>query len=405
MQRTNGPPSLNLSAAKARPDGLQPLTASTMSPKSPTSPHSPAYPGSVPGSPFLQDFLQEPSMGRNVVGRDRITADASQRIDANGSTSPTLSAIPQYPESPPGSPKHGREPSKSFFSNLIASKSSHRLQSPDRSGLGSSERATSKSRASSRDRTLYSLRNKGSTPELPKNTRIPEASAVPAIEQHEMGSTSQKPAEEEPVQPLANRRTKPRFGGILGRTKSIRVDDGFKPPHLAPDLSTAQTAASQPPDRDPQYGTALKSAPLRSEIREGAFTEPAGSSVRNRSADRPPRQGQETLSASGRKDKPGPAGSQSSRDGAGTHLFSNIHQTGRGMGDRLGKAGKGFLGKITRSGSSNERELVTDDTYTCTIINLPLVKQTRQTRIAKRMELSNDKTEFWMPALPWRCIE
>jgi hypothetical protein len=97
--------------------------------------------------------------------------------------------------------------------------------------------------------------------------------------------------------------------------------------------------------------------------------------------------------------------SQPARDGAGAHLFSNIHQTGRGMGDRLGKAGKGFLGKITRSGSNNERELVTDDTYTCTVINLPLVKQTRRTRIAKRMELSKDKTEFWMPALPWRCIE
>jgi hypothetical protein len=99
------------------------------------------------------------------------------------------------------------------------------------------------------------------------------------------------------------------------------------------------------------------------------------------------------------------AGSYPSRDGAGAHLLSNIHQTGRGMGDRLGKAGKGFLGKITRSGSSNERELVTDDTYTCTVINLPLVKQTRRTRIAKRMENSRDKTEFWMPALPWRCIE
>jgi len=36
---------------------------------------------------------------------------------------------------------------------------------------------------------------------------------------------------------------------------------------------------------------------------------------------------------------------------------------------------------------------------------LPLVEQTRKTRIAKRLEDSKDKTEFWMPALPWRCIE
>ena len=402
MQRTNGPPSLNLSAAKSRPDGQSPLTASTLSPTSPKFPRSPR---SVPGSPFLQDFLQSSSMGQNVAGKERVKRDAPEGADANGSTSPTISAIPQYPESAPGSPKHGREPSKSFFSNLIASKSSHRLQSPDRNGIGSSERATSKTRASSKDRTLYSLRNKVSTPDLPKNTRMPETSAGIAAEAQEGDSLSQKPAEEEPMQPLANRRMKPRFGGILSRTKSIRVDDGFKPPYLTPELINAQPAAVQLPDRDPQYGTALKSAPLRFENRERAHREQIGSSIRNRSADRPPRQGQETLFVSARKDKPAITGLQPSRDGAGAHLLSNIHQTGRGMGDRLGKAGKGFLGRITRSGSSNERELVTDDTYICNVINLPLVKQTHRTRIAKSMELCRDKTEFWMPALPWRCIE
>jgi len=97
--------------------------------------------------------------------------------------------------------------------------------------------------------------------------------------------------------------------------------------------------------------------------------------------------------------------SHSFRDGSTLQLFSNLQQTGKGVGDRLGKAGKGFFGKITRSGSSNERELVNDENYTLSIINLPLVKQTRKTRIAKRLELSKDKTEFWMPALPWRCID
>ena len=397
MQRTNGPPSLNLSAAKSRPDGQQLSTASTLSP---TSPRSPRSPGSVPTSPFLQDS----SMGRTKAGKERITTESSQQADANGPASPTISAIQQYPESPPGSPTHLREPSKSFFSNLIASKSSHRLQSPDRNGASSSERATSKSRASSKDRTLYSLKNKESTPDLPKTTRGSEKPAGVAGELQERENLPQKP-EDEPVQPLANRRMKPRFGGILSRTKSIRVDEGFKPQHLTPDPITVQAPVGQQLDRDPQYGTALKSAPLRSDHREGAFREVTGSSIRNRSADRPSKQAPESLSTSARKERPPLAGSLSARDGAGTHLFSNIHQTGRGMGDRLGKAGKGFLGKITRSGSSNERELVTDDTYTCTVINLPLIKQTRRTRIAKRLEYSRDKTEFWMPALPWRCIE
>jgi hypothetical protein len=398
MQRTNGPPSLNLSAAKLRPDGQQPLTASTLSPTSSSSPQSP---GSVPTSPLLKDV----SMGRNKAGKDRVNIEVSRRADTNGPTSPTISAIPQYPESPPGSPKHGRDPSKSFFSNLMASKSSHRLQSPDRNGTSSSERATSKSRASSKDRTLYSLRNRGSTPDLPKTIRAPEKVAVVAAESHEPDNFPQKAVGDETVQPSANRKTKPRFGGILSRTKSIRLDDGFKPQNLTPDPINLQVPVGQRPDRDPQYGTALKSAPLRPDHREGVFKESPGSSIRNRSADRPPMPSQESLSTPARREKPVIVGSNPPRDGAGVHLLSNIHQTGRGMGDRLGKAGKGFLGKITRSGSSNERELVTDDTYTCTVINLPLIKQTRRTRIAKRLELSRDKTEFWMPALPWRCIE
>ena len=39
------------------------------------------------------------------------------------------------------------------------------------------------------------------------------------------------------------------------------------------------------------------------------------------------------------------------------------------------------------------------------VISLPLPEQARISRISKRLEDSKDKTEFWMPALPWRCIE
>jgi hypothetical protein len=99
------------------------------------------------------------------------------------------------------------------------------------------------------------------------------------------------------------------------------------------------------------------------------------------------------------------AASSSLSQVSGTSLFSNLKQTSSGAADRLGKAGKGFLGKITRSGSSHEREVVTDDNYVCTTISLPLVEQTRKTRISKKLENSKDKTEYWMPALPWRCIE
>jgi len=71
------------------------------------------------------------------------------------------------------------------------------------------------------------------------------------------------------------------------------------------------------------------------------------------------------------------------------------------------KGGGNFLtrlGKIGRSSSNNEKE-VPDSEYVLKVINLPLVEQARITRISKDLGSCRDKTEYWMPALPWRCIE
>lgn len=76
----------------------------------------------------------------------------------------------------------------------------------------------------------------------------------------------------------------------------------------------------------------------------------------------------------------------------------------------LGKAKSGGgnfftrLGKIGRSSSNSEKE-VPDQEYQLKVITLPLVEQTRISRISKKIEASKDKTEYWMPSLPWRCIE
>lgn len=67
---------------------------------------------------------------------------------------------------------------------------------------------------------------------------------------------------------------------------------------------------------------------------------------------------------------------------------------------------KGLFGKSSRSSSTNEREpTIDDENYQLKVINLPLIEQTRLTRISKRLEDSRDKTEFWMPAFPWRAID
>lgn len=64
-----------------------------------------------------------------------------------------------------------------------------------------------------------------------------------------------------------------------------------------------------------------------------------------------------------------------------------------------------FFGKGGRSSKEAERDAVDDEHYQLKVINLPLVEQTRRTRISKRLEDSRDKTEFWMPAFPWRAID
>lgn len=64
----------------------------------------------------------------------------------------------------------------------------------------------------------------------------------------------------------------------------------------------------------------------------------------------------------------------------------------------------GRLGKIGRASSNTEKEAPEGD-YTLKVINLPLIEQTRITRISKDLGSCRDKTEYWMPSLPWRCIE
>ena len=154
---------------------------------------------------------------------------------------------------------------------------------------------------------------------------------------------------------------------------------------------------------------APKTAPLQ---QDRSLRDMMNSNPRNRSADRQPQNNpsQENLRPRREDGRSGQGLSTSNSrvfresGGAhgGSHIFSNIKNTSSKAADGLGKAGKGFFGKIARSGSSNAKE---EERYVLRVINLPLVDQTRRTRIARRLEDSKDKTEFWMPALPWRCIE
>lgn len=399
MPKSPIPPALNLGSSNdsTQTENVPPLSPSTLSLRSSRSPRS------NPGSPYLKENF-ESAFAQN--GPDRKGEGGSAK---NGSLSPSITAIPQYPPSPPRtSPKHNRDTSRSFFSNLVASKSSHRLQSLDQGGQEEADRdrTVGRGRSNSKDRVLQSSRDKSSTSDLLRNVTTSEMQRDHSADRTLSGSdTSSQPLDAGGLSNGQARKSKGRFG-LLNRSRSIKSDDQPGPkPSLPKKLDLNVPTASS---RDPQFSEPMKTAPLRNDHRERAFGESVGSTQRNRSADRPSvpsERGQESFPPRNNRAGGSLANSNSFKEATGTALLSNLHQTGKGAADRLGKAGKGLLGRITRSGSGHERELVTDDNYTCTTLNLALVKQTRRTRIARRLEFSKDKTEFWMPALPWRCIE
>src|SRR5699024_2406194 len=81
------------------------------------------------------------------------TLPVSPSLSSTGEpTTPGVTAIPQYPPSPPkDSPRHTRDPSRSFFSGLKAPKSSHKAQRSDCSNTSGDK---PKSRGSSTDRKI-----------------------------------------------------------------------------------------------------------------------------------------------------------------------------------------------------------------------------------------------------------
>lgn len=137
---------------------------------------------------------------------------------------------------------------------------------------------------------------------------------------------------------------------------------------------------------------------------------------RTRSADRRPsphsdagdyRSRRPDRSKEGQRGLAKPASQVFRGDGSGSHFFSGIKNTTTRAAEGIGKAGSRLIGrKINNKPSGNfAKESEDNREYVLEVLKLPLIEQTRVTRIAKRLENSKDKTEFWMPALPWRCIE
>ncbi|KAJ5166705.1 uncharacterized protein N7482_005486 [Penicillium canariense] len=367
--RKSNVPNLDLKSLKVdSSDGKisSPLSPGGQSSDGP-SPLTPRSPKSTSSSPFLKGATIRPvtqdssSKANSPTIPPKSPGLSTVEPTAEPST-PGLTAIPQYFPSSKDSGKtsHARDASKSFFGTLKAPKPSHRTQRSDSSGNSTEP---PKSRGSSRDRKMAPKFHE-STPDLP-------GALARAGESEKNGDTAgdrtqqtgpRKTNTELDYAPL--KKSKPRFANLLTRSRSIRVDE-----------SSGNRAAG----RRPSTGLAKLEEFNAAEVPSA----PRSATTRPERPERPER----------------PV------SGASAAIFNNLKQSSSGAADRLGKAGKGFFGKITRSGSTNERELINDDNYVCSVINLPLIEQARKTRIAKKLDACRDKTEFWMPALPYRCID
>ncbi|KAL3445681.1 Rho GTPase activator [Aspergillus insuetus] len=394
-------PNLDLSSSTLQAGGKtsSPLTPGAQSSDglSPLTPHSPK---SSSSSPFFKGATIRPVTQDSNSVSNSPTFPASPGIATEPPT-PGFTAIPPYPPSPRESPKHTRDPSRSFFASLKAPKYSHKAQRSDSSG-NSAEKP--KSRGSSRDRRAQiSSKLYESTPDLP--------GAIERAAHQEDGDSPDKKLEPQPSELKkigtesdgynSVKKTKPRFANLLSRSRSIRVDDSSlnRALNRRPSAGLVRLEENMKPDAQ----ESAKQPSRHERGYKGTANGTSGSHLGDRLADM---NGSSML----RKERSYggsmvPSASLSQVSGASAALFNNLKQSSSGAADRLGKAGKGFFGKITRSGSTNERELVADDNYVCSVIYLPLIQQARRTRIAKRLEDCRDKTEFWMPALPYRCID
>ncbi|KAM5351691.1 hypothetical protein ACJ41O_004414 [Fusarium nematophilum] len=284
---------------------------------------------------------------------------------------------------PPSDPKKG--PKNGFFHFNKASKSSNQHQSHAHNYRNQTEART---QIMSRGSDGSSRPRHAGDPSYSDHTLHKPISADPL--RSDLSLSSAGDLDTASPQSLTKKgKTKP--FGILHRSRSNRDKDDASP-ELQPVPSPHQ-------GNEPELylnSVPLKTAPIGV---DRSFRDMMNSAVRNRSEDRAPRDSSSTRK--GHRDKESKTQPSSLNENGGSFL-NGLKSSGTRAAGMLSDR---FFGKSGRSGRDGDKDAVDDEHYQLKIINLPLVEQTRLTRISKRLEDSRDKTEFWMPAFPWRAID
>lgn len=378
MARKTGPQPLTLGES-TQYDGEQQFIDGARSPASLKSPKSPR-------SPFK--FTTKKTQGDQSLQASEPWETHQNRTDLPQSQ--TAPALHQYSTSAGEEERQERRerPAKGgFFSNYKASKSSSRLQDSSRGTEEGMSRDTDRPAMSGKVSSQDSGRNDSEIDRMttrkpiggPSKSQSINATNAPNESSTSSGNTLTK-------------KNKPKPFNLLSRTKSIRGDEQ-SPRDSSPNNKHLAPAHA--------HNDSVRTAPLQS---ERSFRDMMSSNVRNHSADRQPTASRDI---SGGRDKENIKAqstlSSSLREGSG-HGFLNNLKSSASKG--AGALSKGLFGKGGRSGSTTEKEVTVDDEhYELKVINKPLIQQTRLTRISKKLEDSRDKTEFWMPAFPWRAID
>ncbi|KAI1415821.1 hypothetical protein F5Y13DRAFT_136829 [Hypoxylon sp. FL1857] len=288
--------------------------------------------------------------------------------------------------------KHSRSGSR-FFNFGKASKSANHLHHGHADSAGRSEtmsRGTDNTIMSERGVSSKNSKNSDLSSSVDLSAQK-SAVSLPSRSDVSLVSTGE--------QETSSKKNKPNPFTLLGRNRSLKDRDGHSP-------KESITIKLNEPERDTSGANMqpLRTAPMNPDGNERSFRHMMNSTVRNHSADRAlPRDTQGNKEPRHDKDYYRSHTSSLRDNNNGSTFFNGLKSSGSRAADMISK---GLFGRSGRSASTSDRDSAVDDEhYVLKVINLPLVEQTRLTRISKRLEDSRDKTEFWMPAFPWRAID
>ncbi|KAG7103113.1 Rho-type GTPase-activating protein 2 like [Verticillium longisporum] len=434
MARKPVPQPLTLSGHSALPgDEHHPRSAETLQVVSLPSADSHRSSPRTPRSPFSRFSPKKPDSASLHASASHAHSRALEDFDDDDDDDPQnyppiTSALHQPAETPtrpnprpaprhesntaqPSQPRDQGRPSKSgFFFNLTkSSKPTHKQSTQQRQPQQLQQqhrRSESRGEIASRgtDTSVPSSKSaKLSDTSLPE--RSAQQSSTSQLPQSSLTHSSTGEYTTSASQSNLSKKNKPKPFGLLGRTKSAR-DNELPTPSPKEYRQTIHSPVQAIESTRAPLGNNSPGLMARPQGADRSFssnsTNKMNSAARNRSEDRAPPLPQRDQS---NKEN------QRDREPSRQHASPSVRDNGSFFGGlRNLKAAdmisKGLFGKSIRSGSTTEREPIIDDEhYALKVINLPLVEQTRRTRISRKLEDSRDKTEFWMPAFPWRAID